>query len=424
LGAWLYPVVLGLVLGLLELSGRALGVAGRTAAVFAGAKVAWPAILGLGLLPVADRLPQVAGGHGAALIALSATLGLAFRIDRKSRTRIPVVAAPLRDRGPWPGVWEVALLGVCLVVSVLYLRIGAAAEGNFQNDSAYYFGVARHIAMTGRLEEPIVWHFVNPPAALVHAPFDYWGGLTSVVLAPILAVFGPTEQVAFIAMAGISALSVIAFWYLVCIALPIRYAVLQLLALLSFAFSASAHAYRFDTESLPLYHLMLTIAVIGLATDRPRLAVVGGFLLALCRIDGMALYMGIGLLVVVRLQRQGRTPELRRAGLLAGGLLATYLLRNLWSFGSLMPPGSATAVLLKDQVDLYALHRPATPTFDALLARFRIDYLMARLGLLVDTLRALPLVPAQPLFFLLGVLPGVCYFRKRVGASVLVPGAK
>ena len=120
---------------------------------------------------------------------------------------------------------------MALGITAVYVEIGGSAQGNLQNDSAYYFGVARHMATTHRFEEPIVWHFVNPPPVLVHPPFDYWGGLTSVVLAPILAAFGATQHTAFVAMAAISGLTVVAFWYLLCVALPIRYAVLQLLGL-------------------------------------------------------------------------------------------------------------------------------------------------------------------------------------------------
>jgi hypothetical protein len=44
----------------------------------------------------------------------------------------------------------------------LYLAIGFQVEEIAYNDGAYYYGVARHIALTGRFEEPIVWHFLHP----------------------------------------------------------------------------------------------------------------------------------------------------------------------------------------------------------------------------------------------------------------------
>ena len=50
-----------------------------------------------------------------------------------------------------------------LACAVLYLDRGLKAPAIWDNDGAYYYGVARHIARTGRLAEPIVWHFLAPP---------------------------------------------------------------------------------------------------------------------------------------------------------------------------------------------------------------------------------------------------------------------
>ena len=150
-GRWL--IALGLVSGIFNLAGRAIGAGEPILATFTGAKIAWPAALVLSAVALADlpRLQTATGGHSTAGIVIAAALTLAVCVDRKSPTRIPVLAMPLRVRGRRPGVWEIALLGVSLAVLAVYLRIGASAEGNFQNDSAYYYGVARHIATTKRL---------------------------------------------------------------------------------------------------------------------------------------------------------------------------------------------------------------------------------------------------------------------------------
>jgi hypothetical protein len=403
-----------MLVGLLELVGRLVGAAGSGAALLRGAKIAWPATAVLCLLPLTLRSPEVLGGNLGAVVGCVALLMLTWRVDRESPTGLPLVASPIRGRF---GLWELSLLAIPVAATILFLQIGARSEGHMQNDSAYYFGVARHMALTKRFEEPIVWHFVQAPATLVHPPFDYWGGLTSVVLAPILALFGPTQHTAFIAMGAISGLTTVAFWYLACVALPIRYPAVQLLAVVAFAIARSARQYRFDTESLPLYHLLIVIGLIGLATARYRLAVVTAFLAALCRIDGVILFASTLLFAVVRLRRS--PIDLRRVLLLAGGLVAAFMARNLWSFHTLLPPGSSAAATMTSQAALYELHRAPGSRWDAVVRLFQFSYLAARFDILVDRLLQMNLLPAQQLWYALTI--GGFAFVQRRPARALVP---
>jgi hypothetical protein len=416
----LAALAVALLVGILDLTGRAVGARGRAASLACGVEVAWPAALVLSATPAALRWPAVLGGHLAALVGAGACLVLAWQVDRVSPTRIPLVAVPARGRRI--GTWEIALLAVAVAISALYIEIGAGAQGHLQNDSAYYFGVAKHLAVTGRFEEPIVWHFVHAPKTIAHAPFDYWGGLTSLVLAPVLAIFGPTQHTAFVAMAVISGLSVVAFWYLVCVALPIRYPAVQLLALVAFAFSFSARDYRFDTESLPLHHLVQTIALIGLATARHRLALVAAFLLVLSRVDGVILFAATAIVVAVQLRRD--RPALRRAGLLAGGLVAAYVARNLWSFRSLTPPGASAGLTMtgwNGSTSLGLLHAPSTSLWSALAARLEFANVADRFDVLVNRSLRLAMLPGQQLWYLLAIAGIVCARpRRRV---LLIPGA-
>ncbi len=326
---------------------------------------------------------------------------------------------PLR---PTLGLWELALLIVALGVATVYVQIGASCEGNLQNDSAYYFGVARHMAMTHRFEEPIVWHFVDPPPTIVHPPFDYWGGLTSMVLAPILSVFGPTQHVAFIGISVISGLSVLAFWYLLCVALPLRYPVLQLLGLLSFAFAFTARNYRFDTESLQLHHLLLIGLVISLVTARFRAAVLLGFLLLLCRPDGMLLFVASTLFALVRLRHSPRA--LRGVAGLAGVLIAGYVARNLWSFHALLPPGASAGALVGDQRELYLLHRAPPSLLKALARLFDFSYVAKRFDTaVVEMFIKREIVPAPQLWYILAILSTLLCSRRSRGAVAVLPGA-
>jgi hypothetical protein len=414
--AALAGVAFWLVSGTLGLAGQAMRATGRVEAVLVGARAAWPSALVLVALPVASRQPGWEGSWLPPLVTLGAALVLAYRVHRGSPTRIPLVAS---RGGGRLGAWEIALLGVSLTILAWYVRLGALAEGNFQNDAAYSFGVARHMALSHRIEEPIVWHMLDLPETLVHAPFDYWGGLTPLVLAPVLAVFGATQHVAFLAMAAISGLSVVGFWYLVCVALPLRYRALQALGLLAFAFSSSADSYRFDTESLPLHHGLLIAALVGLAEGRLLLAVGAGFLLLVNRADGAVLFAGITLAAAFC----GRTHEggVRRVIMAAGGLFALYVTRSLIAFHALLPPGASTAVRLHDELELFALHAPRKTLSSLFVERFSSEYLLERLARFADLLGAKPLVPGQALWFTLAALPGVAWLRRRRGVAPLVP---
>jgi hypothetical protein len=406
-----------LVVGLLDLVGRIVGRA-RGGAILRGLDVAWPAGLVLAALPLAHRWPHALAGHVGALVGGLALAVLTWRVDRVSPTRVPLVAT--RIRGRRLGAWELSLLAIPIASAVLYIHIGAHAQGHLQNDSAYYFGVARHMAITHRFEEPIVWHFVAAPPAIVHPPFDYWGGLTSLVLAPVLAIFGPTQHTAFIAMAVISALSVLAFWYLLCVALPVRYPAIQLLALVAFVLSHNARNYRFDTESLPLYHLLIILALIALFTERLRMAIVMAFLLAMCRVDGSVLFITAVVYVVVKLRRS--RADLRRALMLTGGLVGAYVLRNLWSFRTLTPPGSSAAAIMANASALYRFHgMPDAPdsVWKAAVRMLQFNYIATRFSMLIERVTQLRMLPAQELWYMLAL--GSSLVRSRRSATALIP---
>lgn len=389
------------VAGVLDLSGRIAGRARGARAIGGGFAIAWPAWIPLGLLPLAAWTPGLSPGLRSGLaLALLACSTIAL-VVRTRETGVSLAARRLRGPGRGGaggsilGAWEIGLLVLTLMVGALYLQIAAAGRGNLQNDSAYYFGVARHMARTGRFEEPIVWHFLHPPDTVAHAPFDYWGGLTSLVLVPFLRLFGATQQVAFLVMAGVSALSLVAFWHLVCVARAVRSAPAQVVALVAFAFAPVGAAFRFDTESLPLFHLLLILSLIGLFTRRPLLAAVPGCLLFWTRADG--LLVGTALVIVTILLLRDRRRRLFAIGAFTG-LAALFAARNYLAFGTITPPGASAAPWVSDQLDLYSLHAPKPDIPRALRARLHLAYLADRWGAVRHAVATEGLVPAQTLF--------------------------
>lgn len=73
----------------------------------------------------------------------------------------------------------------------LALRLWLAAQmtGPFSADPTHYLLVARNVYAGRGLEVDYVWHYLRPPATITH-PIDYWGPLTSWVIAASLWIAG------------------------------------------------------------------------------------------------------------------------------------------------------------------------------------------------------------------------------------------
>lgn len=330
--------------------GAADGLAGerspRSLPSPADLRVALPSHLVLCLVPFVPGELGVAGVAGLALYLLV------------SRSRVDVMAARLDGRGH--GTLDLYASGLFLLAGlflVVYLGVALDMVGGRENDASYYFGVARWMAAHRTLEEPIVWHFLAPPRAIVHPAFDYWQGLTSVLLAIPMAVFGRTHLVASVTMAVLSAATVFAFTYLVAVARPFASRATQLAAVIAFALSPAMQAFRFDTETLVVFHLGLLSALIAIAHGRLALGAGLAFLVFLTRADGLVTCGLVWLFVLWRALGDVRTREGRRAlGVVVGmmgGVLALYLASNLARFGVLTPPGARQGPFLTEYLQLY-----------------------------------------------------------------------
>jgi hypothetical protein len=393
----------------------ATGGRGREA-LASGLRSAWPGLLPLALLPLVAWLPADIQTAASAVIFVAAALVLtAIACTRP----VPAARAGLllvRGDDRRIGVWQLALLAVALLTTVLYLVIGARVTDISDNDGAYYYGVAQHMVRTGRFEEPIVWHFLNRPEQIVHAPFDYWGGLTSLLLLPGLALFGTSPQPAFLTMSIISAASVIACWYLVCLAPLLRYRFAQLVALLVFAFSPGLVCFRFQPESTAVAHLFILLALVAFQRRHFGLAVVTGFCILLARGDGLILFVLIALASVVEAARHGSGAL--RVALVGLGCLATYAAWSTASFGTVTPPAPRILPFLERYAQVFDYGALPQPSLARLLEWFGWDYLVARIGLGLDALRMTPFTPATDLWLAIALLPGITLLRRRSASAL------
>jgi hypothetical protein len=313
------------------------------------------------------------------------------------------------------GVWESCLLALVLAVAVLYFVHGSSLHEILYNDGAYYYGVARHIALTGRFEEPIVWHFIHPPPNITHAPFDYWGCMTSLLLVPALIVFGATPETAFITMSAIAAVSLLAFWYLACFALPLRYYATQLLALILFAFSPAMDVYRFQPESIAIAQLFILLSLIAFCRRRFVLAILCAFGILLARSDGLVIFLMIVLAVVVEEARDtGLGRGLRKVLLAALACFGTYVLWSFVSFGTPTPPGPGTLPLLPRFADVYDFGALRVRSWhEIVLHWFQYDYISTQMGLAYTTMSRIPFTPSAKWWLAIAILGVFDLFRRR-----------
>lgn len=403
---WTALVALGagaLLLGALSLSGAAPGEAGliedAKAELLSGVERAYHAAIPLAALPFTPWLgPRSSGAVAMGLVLVAAALVMRL--------------VPDETLGPRPRrrhAWYLALVGLSLCIGAYYVVLGSKVRGNWENDSAYYYGVARHIARTWRFEENIVWHFLSPPASITHAPFDYWGSLTSLLLVLPLAIFGGTHAVAAVTIALLGAASLVAFTHLLCVHLRLRNPLLEALALVMFAFTPWLVVIRVDTESIIPFQLCLLLGLLALVTNRFVWTILMAFALVLCRGEGVILG---GILSAACSLKAASHPDRRRIlrdiALTGASCVAVYVLWCLVSFGTPIQPGIRASSSIQRLPELHAFER-ARPSF---VTPFHETW-PERVQRFFVTIRGVALVPEQDLWLLLAVLPGVGLFRRR-----------
>jgi hypothetical protein len=301
---------------------------------------------------------------------------------------------------------------VAVILAVQFVRAGLTLAGSTSNDAAYYYGVARHMAETGRFEETLVWHFVVKPLTLVHRPFDYWHGLVSLTLVPIFAAFGSSYRVAGAAMGVVSGASVLAFTYLVTTAAPLRNAIVRIVAIVLFGLSPALMVYRFDVETIPFVHLWMLMSLIALGRGRLALAAGLACLAFLSRADAIVLTTILCGAALWAARSSGSRQDARRIVLVVGGMAAAYVGYHLVMFRSPIPPGAAIASRLADGLDIYRWDDPGETL--SLGERLSPAFLWKKVLLAYYTLREVQFVPQAGLWFGLALSLALRWWRGRM----------
>lgn len=381
----------------------------------------WLPLAPLVLLPLTWALPPQLRALASILILLATMLIWALPVLSSTEPGAAAVLARSQSKGRIEA-WELLLLAFVVAASVVYVVVGWRLDEITFNDGAYYYGVARHMARTGRFEEPIVWHFLHQPDTILHAPFDYWGCLTSLLLVPPMLVFGVTLSTAFLTMSAIAALTLLAFWYLICVALPLRYRATQLIALVIFAFTPAMDVYRFQPESIPVAQLFILLALIAFCLRRGVAAVLCGFCILLARGDGLILFTLIFLAVLFRewSDGDGQRRRLWLATLAGCACMGVYVVWSLVSFGTLTPPAPQKLPFLPVYKVVFDFDVPHQRSWRQMLSWFTWDYVSWRIMFAFRALRAIPFTPAFDCWLAIAMVPVLSLFRLRARPQALI----
>lgn len=278
----------------------------------------------------------------------------------------PSAASP---KPPALAAFDVAVPAALFVIA-LSVRIAEAAVLPFPalDDPAFYLKVAENVAAGKGLFVEAIWSYLVPFASVEHPSNEHWMPLTSLLLAPLFAVFGPSYKVAQAAGALAGSLLVLATWYAGRQALGPsgRWRGLTFFATVLVAFNPLL-VYQSVTADSTVYFSVLGAGALLLLgrlqtpeggrihwADAAGCGAAGMLagLAFLARTEGLVLLL---VLAAWAWLTSGPVRVPRTAALLAGGALVAgpWLARNVLAFGSPFPVPSAALALLPDYPALF-----------------------------------------------------------------------
>ncbi len=226
-------------------------------------------------------------------------------------------------------------------------------------DAEYYYAGGLRIASNHAATEPFLWNYLDDPVSLPHPSFSYWMPLPSLLAALGMKIAGSTSftaaRVFFILLCGL--IPILTAW------LALRMGATSKQAMLAGGFSVFSGFYALYTgltESFAPATLLGAGMLLILSSDwamwrRGLAAGILAGLMHLNRADGM-LWVGAGLIWFFLEWRRLRPVISRRQILGAMALsmaayfavMSPWFLRNLQTWGSLMPPGGSRTLWLTD----------------------------------------------------------------------------
>jgi hypothetical protein len=282
------------------------------------------------------------------------------------------------------------------------LGVGSTLRSVFTYDGAWYYVVARNLAMGRGLRDTVLWQFLAPPPSVVQPAGTYWDVGWPAVLGALMSVLGHSERAALWITEALSGLLPIAVATVAWLAT--RRALTAWLA----GLLVIVQTYLLVTDTVPDVTLAYQLSCLGALAAfhllrarplRPSQWIAGGAALAL-----PSLVRGEGALVLAAtvpllLARPSRVREgWRPAAFVALGIALAELpmaIRNLAVLGHVVPPARTARTWLVFYDQLYAYG--AAPTRAAFWAQTREHMIQIREASVRSHLEHLAGVVAWPL---------------------------
>lgn len=318
----------------------------------------------------------------------------------------------------------VVVVLVFLFIGFVYFSRAITWPHLSDNDPAYYFGVAKYMASTGRLEEPIIWHFLLDYESVFHPPFDYWPGGVSIVLVPFFWLLGPTKAASGIMASLFGFASTIVFFRLMSSRISEKLLPITLMATWLFAFSPALAVYRFEPEGVVPFQFFLLLALLCLFQGRLQTALIASFCGLFFRGDGLLFFLLVLALCFFQ-NAFSLQPNERKTARLIGltcVLVAGYLVFNLIVTHALMPPAARLSFRLADYSQLYCFGDPELlSNVEAIKRIVTWDFMANRITAVNQAFDVLvPFLNHRGLFGLLSVCGIFFVVRKQWSAAALV----
>jgi 4-amino-4-deoxy-L-arabinose transferase-like glycosyltransferase len=275
----------------------------------------------------------------------------------------------------------IVLLGISLI---LRATVAAFVSQPSYADAAYYFDVAKNLASWHGFTEDFIYIYLTPAKSIVHPSNFYWMPLTSIIMAPFLALFGTSWYVAQIPMILLSAtLPLLAYWMGWDIFQSRRYALA--IAFFTLLEGPLYSLYFATTDSFALYSWVGLLALIGIYQGwrghpwRFAFAGIPIGLANLTRPDGGLLLVVGGIIWLCSHKLKDRKGNLLWKSsdntqlhpipwqaLLGMGIcylwtMAPWFIRNIALIGSPLPPWGTMTIWLTSYEDFFSFHKIISP---------------------------------------------------------------